>query len=387
MVTSSKNCQPVGKHINPNQRPNVWSKQRGGLHSQRVRVDRAKSGRALGAAEAIHLPAGSRDFLMATILIFDTNPSDRRSYITLLGNFGHRLLQANDGVEALELARTELPDLIITDILMPRMDGFTLIRRLRAEPLLAGVPVIFHTANYFESEVRRLAQASGIRFILGKPADPQEILRTVNAALKQPTIPSRLPQTGQLQRDHLQLLADKLYQKVSELETANERLRTLSLTDELTGLNNRRGFMILATGLLKFAQRANHPLCLLYIDMDRLKYLNDTFGHAQGDAALNEFARILTDTFRDSDVIARLGGDEFVILTIDATESDLHNIQTRLQNNVAAYNLRSTNGLTLSFSLGVIQVDINASITMEALLSQADAAMYKHKQSRKRITS
>jgi diguanylate cyclase (GGDEF)-like protein len=322
---------------------------------------------------------------VATILIVDTNSSDRRSYVTLLGNFGHRLLEAGDGVDALELARTELPDLIITDILMPRMDGFTLVRRLRAEPLLAGVPVIFQTANYFESDVRRLAQSSGIRFILRKPADPQEVLRTVNAALKQPTVPSRLPQTGQLQRDHLQLLADKLYQKVSELETANERLRTLSLTDELTGLNNRRGFMILATGLLKFAQRANHPLCLLYIDMDRLKYLNDMFGHAQGDAALNEFARILTETFRDSDVVARLGGDEFVILTIDATETDLYNIQTRLQNNVAAYNLRSTNGHALSFSLGVIQVNTNIPITMEELLSQADAAMYKHKQSRKRV--
>jgi diguanylate cyclase (GGDEF)-like protein len=322
---------------------------------------------------------------VATILIVDANSSDRRSYITLLGNFGHRLLEAGDGVAALQLARTELPDLVITDILMPHMDGFTLVRRLRAEPLLAGVPVIFQTANYFEAEIRRLAQASGIRFILKKPADPQEILRTVNAALKQPTVPSRLPQTGQLQRDHLQLLADKLYQKVSELETANERLRTLSLTDELTGLNNRRGFMILATGLLKFAQRANHPLCLLYIDMDRLKYLNDMFGHAQGDAALNEFARILTETFRDSDVIARLGGDEFVILTIDAAESDLYNIQTRLQNNVAAYNLRSTNGHALSFSVGVIQVDINAPITMEELLSKADAAMYKHKQSRKRV--
>jgi diguanylate cyclase (GGDEF)-like protein len=145
--------------------------------------------------------------------------------------------------------------------------------------------------------------------------------------------------------------------------------------------------MILATGLLKFAQRANHPLCLLYIDMDRLKFLNDTFGHAQGDAALNDFARILTETFRDSDVIARLGGDEFVILTIDATESDLYNIQTRLQNNVAAYNLGTTNGHTLSFSLGVIQVDIAASVTMEQLLSQADAAMYKHKQTRKRVAS
>jgi diguanylate cyclase (GGDEF)-like protein len=322
---------------------------------------------------------------VATILIVDTNPSDRRSYITLLGNFGHRLMEAGDGVEALALARAELPDLIITEILMPHMDGFTLVRRLRAEPLLAGVPVIFQTANYLESEVQRLAQASGIRYVLGKPTDPQEILRTVQAALRQPTVPSRLPQTGQLQREHLQLLADKLYQKVSELEKANDRLRNLSLTDELTGLNNRRGFMILATGLLKFAQRANHPLCLLYIDMDRLKYLNDMFGHAQGDAALNEFARILTETFRDSDVIARLGGDEFVVLTIDAAESDLYNIQTRLQNNVAAYNLRSTNGHALSFSLGIIQVDINAPITMEELLSQADAAMYKHKQSRKRV--
>jgi diguanylate cyclase (GGDEF)-like protein len=322
---------------------------------------------------------------VATILIVDANPSDRRLYITLLGNFGHRLLEAGDGVEALALARVELPDLIITDILMPHMDGFTLVRRLRAEPLLAGVPVIFETANYIESEIHRLAQASGIRYVLGKPADPQEILRTVQAALKQPTVPSRLPQTGQLQREHLQLLADKLYQKVSELEKANDRLRNLSLTDELTGLNNRRGFMILATGLLKFARRANHPLCLLYIDMDRLKYINDTFGHANGDAALTEFAHILTDTFRDSDVIARLGGDEFVVLTIDATESDLYNIQTRLQNNIAAYNLRSTNGHALSFSLGVIQVDINSSITMEELLSQADAAMYKHKQSRKRV--
>jgi len=322
---------------------------------------------------------------VATILIVDTNPSDRRSYITLLGNFGHRLLEAGDGVEALELARTQLPDLVITDILMPRMDGFTFVRRLRAEPLLAGVSVIFQTANYFESEIRRLAQASGIRSILSKPADPQEVLRTVNAALRQPTIPARLPQTGQLQRDHLQLLADKLYQKVSELETANERLRTLSLSDELTGLNNRRGFMILATGLLKFAQRANHPLCLVYIDMDRLKYLNDTFGHSEGNAALIEFGRILTETFRDSDVVARLGGDEFVILTIDASESDLDNIQKRLQNNVAAYNLRSMNGHDLSFSLGVIQVDITAPVTMEELLSRADAAMYKHKQSRKRV--
>ena len=321
---------------------------------------------------------------MATILIVDTHPSDRRSYIALLGNFGHRLLEARDGAEALELARAELPDLIITDIIMPNMDGFTLVRRLRAEPLLAGVPVVFQTANYLESEIRRVAQASGIRHILGKPAEPQEILRTIQEALKQPTIPTRLPQTGQLQREHLQLLTDKLYQKNKELEKANERLRNLSLTDGLTSLNNRRGFMILATGLLKFAQRAGHPLSLLYIDMDSLKHMNDTFGHAEGDTALTHFSEILTKTFRDSDVIGRLGGDEFVVLTVDTTENDLVSIQARLQNNVDTYNLQAVHGYALSFSLGIIRVDVESTLTMEALLSQADAAMYKHKQSGKR---
>ena len=322
---------------------------------------------------------------MATILIVDTNPADRRSYITLLGNFGHRFLEADDGAQALQLARAELPDLIITDILMPHMDGFTLVRHLRAEPLLMNVPVIFQTANYDVSEIHRLARASGVEHILRKVAEPQEILRAVQACLKQPTIPSKLPQTGQLEREHLELLADKLYQKVSELEKANERLRNFSLTDGATGLNNRRGFMILATGLLKFARRAEYPASLLYIDMDSLKYLNDTFGHAAGDAALVHFAKILTDTFRESDVIGRLGGDEFVVLMIDATENDLANMQVRLQSNVDAHNLQA-GGHALSFSLGVIHVDAKSTETMESLLSQADAAMYKHKQSRKRKT-
>ena len=321
---------------------------------------------------------------MATILIVDANPADRRWYLTLLGNYGHRLLEAGDGVEALATAQAELPELIITDILMPHMDGFSLVRRLRAEPLLAGIPVIFQTANYDVSEIHRLARASGVHHILRKAAEPHEILRAVNEALKRPTTPSRLPQTGQLQRAHLELLADKLYQKVSELEKANDHLRNLSLTDALTGLNNRRGFMILATGLLKFARRVEYSLYLLYIDLDSLKYINDTFGHAGGDAAISHFSRILTDTFRDSDVVGRLGGDEFVVLIADATESDLASVQVRLQSNVDAHNLRVPAGQALSFSLGIIRVEPQSTVTMEELLAQADAAMYRHKVSRRR---
>lgn len=320
---------------------------------------------------------------MATILIADTNPTDRRLFTTLLANFDHRVLEASNGAEALDLAQAELPDLIITEIFMPNMDGFTLVRRLRSEPLLAGIPVIFQTANHTETETHRLALASGVQHVIGKPSEPQEILRVVHEALKRPTAPSRLPQTGQLQREHLQFLADKLYEKVDELEKANARLRSLSLTDELTSLNNRRGFLILAAGLLKFARRANHPLCLLYIDMDCLKNVNDTFGHTEGDLALTHFVRILTETFRESDVIGRMGGDEFVILTIDATEKDIASIQARLQSNVNEYNLQSVRGYTLSFSLGVLQVDLNSTFTIEALLSQADAIMYEHKRNKK----
>jgi diguanylate cyclase (GGDEF)-like protein len=318
---------------------------------------------------------------MATILIVDNNPTDRRSYITLLGNFGHRLLEAADGAQALEMARAELPDLIITEILMPNMDGFMLVRRLRAEPLLAGVPVVFQTGNYDVSEVHKLARASGVQHVLKKPAEPQEILRAVDESLKRPAQPTGLPQTGQLQREHLQLLADKLYQKVEELEKANEHLRTASITDGLTGLNNRRGFMIMATSLLKFSRRAGYPSCLLYIDLDSLKHINNTFGHIAGDIVLTHFARILTETFRESDVIGRLGGDEFVILITDATENDIVSMKTLLQRNVDTYNVQSER--KLSFSLGVIPVEKDSTVTMEALLAQADEAMYVHKQRRK----
>lgn len=323
---------------------------------------------------------------MATILIVDSNETDRSPYISLLGNLGHRMLEAVNGMEALELARAELPDLIITDIILPSMDGFTLVRRLREEPLLMRVPVIFHTANYDESEIHKLARASGVRHILRKPSEPHEILRVVNDSLKRPAATKKLSQTGQLQRKHLEILADKLYQKVAELENTNERLNTLSLTDELTGLNNRRGFIILATSLLRFASQVKYSLSLLYIDVDSLKHINNTFGHAAGDVVIIQFAKILTNTFRNSDIIGRLGGDEFVVLLVDADENDLESMQALLKNNVDTYNLQFSQQSTIAFSLGIIWAQPDSATTMEDLLSQADKAMYEHKRLRKSTT-
>ena len=321
---------------------------------------------------------------MADILVVDDRPANRDLLATLLGYGGHRIIEAGDGSEALELARSEIPDLIIADILMPVMDGFALARRIRTDPILAKVPIIFQTAHYLTEEVRKLAKECGVDHILSKPIEPGQLLRTVDEAFRQPHIPSSLPKTAEFQQKHLQLLADKLYQKVTELEQANIRLHNLSLTDELTGINNRRGFMLHAEELLKFAQRAGYALCLLYLDLDDMKQINDRFGHAAGDAALRDTSRILTQTFRASDIIARLGGDEFAVLALDTKGGEIESVQKRLQSNLDGHNAQSNLGYVLSLSLGVVQVDLNSHLTTHELLERADAALYVNKQQKKK---
>lgn len=120
---------------------------------------------------------------MATILVVDDRPINRQFLVTLLGYAGHRLLEAADGTQALDIARNERPDLVITDILMPRMDGCDLARQLQADPVLASTPLIFYTATYRLSEAHALAREAGVAQVLSKPSNPKVILDTVAATL------------------------------------------------------------------------------------------------------------------------------------------------------------------------------------------------------------
>src|SRR5471032_867249 len=120
---------------------------------------------------------------IATILIVDDHVLNREFLMTLLGYGGHRLLEAANGAEGLTMVRAEKPDLVISDILMPNMDGYEFVTRLHSDPQTADVPVIFYTATYREREAMAVAESCGVRWVLPKPSDPDVILRTVQEAL------------------------------------------------------------------------------------------------------------------------------------------------------------------------------------------------------------
>ncbi|MFZ3288434.1 MAG: response regulator, partial [Telluria sp.] len=128
----------------------------------------------------------------AKILIIDDHVLNREFLTTLLGYCGHRLFEASDGVEGLRVVRAEHPDLVISDILMPNMDGCEFVTRMHADPATAELPVIFYTATYREREATNIAQTCGVRWVLPKPSDPDVILRTVHEALGM-TEPEHLP--------------------------------------------------------------------------------------------------------------------------------------------------------------------------------------------------
>ena len=174
---------------------------------------------------------------------------------------------------------------------------------------------------------------------------------------------------------------------ISERKASEERLKNISVRDELTSVYNRRGFLEQADSLLRLSARQGTPCALLYGDLDAFKSVNDNFGHNAGDAALKTVAGILTATFRETDLVARIGGDEFTILAIDVQAGDVAVIIERIEAGVAASNLERRDDRApswhLGISLGVAYFDPEAPVDVESLLRAADAAQYEQKRRRK----
>ncbi len=222
-----------------------------------------------------------------------------------------------------------------------------------------------------------------IRFYAGAPliSSEKNVLGTLCVIDREP----RHLTGGQLEA--LQALARQITMKLelrrvsALLQESNEKLKNLSLTDDLTALFNRRGFLLHAEQQLKSfrARRTEDGLCLMMADVDKLKQINDNFGHEEGSAAIVKVGEIIQKTFRESDIIARIGGDEFVVLIISAPDDIDEKIAERLQNKFDEYNARSGKPYRLAISFGFVAFERDDTSSIEEVMKQADEKMYEQK--------
>jgi diguanylate cyclase (GGDEF)-like protein len=175
-------------------------------------------------------------------------------------------------------------------------------------------------------------------------------------------------------------LEQRVRDRTRDLEAANQEIQRMSLSDELTGLNNRRGFYLLAQQALRNAHRSGYPVCALFIDVDGLKRVNDDQGHDAGDAMIADMARAIKATFRESDILGRLGGDEFCVLAVNP-QADVGALRSRFAQALRDFT-NPQRPYQLSASVGAA-ISEDDGETLDALLARADEAMYFEKRSKK----
>lgn len=169
---------------------------------------------------------------------------------------------------------------------------------------------------------------------------------------------------------------------IADRKQEEEALRRASLTDDLTGLYNRRGFLTLAEQQLRVARRQGRDLVLFFADLDDFKLVNDRHGHAAGDRSLKAMANLLRSAVRDSDIVARLGGDEFTVLAVDGDATAATAIRHRINQRINNLNGRNELAAPLSVSIGHVRVTASQSRTLEDLLATADKVLYREKAQR-----
>lgn len=193
----------------------------------------------------------------------------------------------------------------------------------------------------------------------------------------------RLEKEVKLRTNELAQRSADLEVAIDKVKLANEKLKWFAVIDDLTGLFNRRGFMTIAKQNLELAKKCGTELVLVYLDLDGLKKINDTYGHASGDTAIQAMATILQSVFRKSDIIARLGGDEFTVLALDCTPKQYELIANRMDRSVDEYNAKSGHPFTLAVSSGSAHFTKTNQLSIDALLEQADLQLYRVKKEKK----
>ncbi|MBI4543581.1 MAG: GGDEF domain-containing response regulator [Gemmatimonadetes bacterium] len=259
------------------------------------------------------------------------------------------LVRARNLLEALSRLRKKSFDVILLDLTLPNGDGVDMISRVQGEA--PDVPVVVLTRLEDEQTAIRALKGGAQDYLVKGKVNGELLFRSSRYAI-----------------ERHRLLAE---------------LRALSLVDELTAVYNRRGFLTLVQQQLKVAHRQKRTMLLFFADLDGVKRINDTFGHAEGDRALVDAAELLKQTFRESDIVARLGGDEFAVFAIESTPDSAQIMMNRLERNLAAHNAEPVRPYPMSISMGIAVYDPASPTSVDDLLSRADRLMYEHKRSKK----
>lgn len=305
---------------------------------------------------------------MALILVVEDDPEINSLMALTLRVEDYDVMQARDGDQALKLIGERAPDLILLDVMMPRVSGYDVAHALQDKHSTSHIPIIFVTAKT-EMEDRVFGLEMAVDYVC-KPFAAPELLARVRAALR------------------VRKLQD-------ELRVSNEQLSRLATTDPLTGLANRRSFDGHIEDELRRAQRFGHSLALVLFDLDRFKEVNDRWGHPQGDAVLQAFSQVLRRSSRRIDTVARIGGEEFAAILPATEESGARAFaeKVRLMTDALSLPIRGRESATEGETTIHITVSSGVAITSglddgqtpvpqlsQALMQAADRLLYAAKQ-------
>lgn len=282
-----------------------------------------------------------------TVLVIEDHPDQRDLLAIVLQREGYRVITAGNGLEALEKLEAESVQIALSDIMMPKMDGFELIKRIRTNPALKNIYVILITARIQEGDRVRGLDLGADDYIT-KPFSFSELLARIRVG-------SRVVQ----------------YQRHLEYQTQ---------VDSLTGLFNRRAFEKKIQEEFERSKRYHNPLSVLILDIDNFKMINDTYGHHGGDAALVKIAETFREKTRQSDFASRYGGEEFVLILPETDQESALQVANKIHDSIRGCSFGTTaRPFTLTVSIGVSSTSARYYGDWRELLNDADRALYAAK--------
>jgi diguanylate cyclase (GGDEF)-like protein len=300
------------------------------------------------------------------ILVVEDNSITRKLLEKTLAEAGYEVVSTTNGRKALEKIHEKFFPIVITDYIMPEMDGLQLCRAIRKKKTRGYVFIVLLTAMDSKKDIIAGLEAGADDYLI-KPINQAELVARLNSG-------------------------NRVLELEKTLKKANEKIKRLSITDPLTGCLNRSYMMKSLNKEIKRAIRYNHPLSLIFCDIDHFKKVNDTHGHQVGDRVLREFSSCLLKMIRaDIDWIIRYGGEEFLIVLPETTPGDAYLLAENIRISIAQRKLKiKKKVIHLTASFGVMGFDMcsmNQNISIDSMIKLADNNLYiSKKQGRNRVT-